>query len=511
MALDTYRKKRDFGRTPEPKGEAKTRGRRRGRTAGNGFVVQKHDARRLHYDFRLERDGVLVSWAVPKGPPTDPKVNHLAVHVEDHPLAYGSFEGTIPAGEYGAGTVSIWDAGSYEVEKWREGREVIVTLHGRPDGGLGGPARFALIHTGGGKNEQNWLIHRMALADGPPPARQPASPPPVAPKVAFAKDGFPPPVPPMMATLATETSLSDEDEWAFEMKWDGVRIIAYLVDGRVRLLSRGGRDDTVAYSELVAPLAALGCRQATLDGEIVVTDASGVPRFSLLQPRINLTNPAEIAAVARSHPVQLMLFDLLHLDGLSLVGRPYEERRRLLEELVGSQPGSRVQVPPAFEGDLAAALQASLGLGLEGVVAKRRGSLYQPGQRPQTWLKIKHRLTQAVVVGGWRPGKGNRAGGIGSLLLAIPGPDGLRYVGRAGSGFSSRGLAEAQRALAPLARPDTPLLDVPAEDARDAHWVEPVLVGEVHHTGTTDGGRLWHPVWRGWRPDLGPAEVRWES
>ena len=513
--LATYRSMRDPAKTPEPVPSARPSG---GSQESPTFVIQEHHARRLHYDFRLERNGVLVSWAVPKGPPTDPKVNHLAVQTEDHPLEYGSFEGTIPAGEYGGGEVTIWDAGSYELEKWREGREVIVTLHGRPDGGLGGPARFALIHTGrSGKDAQNWLIHRMALTSGHTvndPARSPAGPDggekPEPPAEGLGEDGFPRPVRPMLATLATASGLDDEQDWAFEMKWDGVRIIAYLADGRVRLLSRSGRDDTAAYFELTEPLAALACTQAVLDGEIVVTDPAGVPRFSLLQPRINLTRPSEIAAAAGRYPVQLMLFDLLALDGRSLIRQPYSERRRRLQELVPPQPGSRVQVPPVFDGDLAAALQTSLALELEGVVAKRRDSIYQPGQRAHTWLKIKHRRTQAVVVGGWRPGKGNRAGGIGSLLLAIPGPDGLRYAGRAGSGFTTRSLAEAGRRLAPLARSDSPLIDVPAEDARDAHWVEPVLVGEVHYSGVTDSGRLWHPVWRGWRPDLEPGEVEWE-
>jgi bifunctional non-homologous end joining protein LigD len=314
----------------------------------------------------------------------------------------------------------------------------------------------------------------------------------------------------MLATLATESSLDDEHEWAFEMKWDGVRIVAYLSDGRVKLLSRSGRDDTAAYFELAEPLAALGCTQAVLDGEIVVTDVAGVPRFSLLQPRINLSKPAEIAAAAARYPVQLMLFDLLQLDGRSLIRQPYEERRLALETLVPAQPGSRVQVPPVFEGDLAAALHTSLTLELEGVMAKRRGSIYQPGQRAHTWLKIKHRRTQSVVVGGWRPGKGNRAGGIGSLLLAIPGPEGMRYAGRVGTGFSTRSLAEAKRKLAPLARPDNPLLDVPREDAGDAYWVEPTLVGEVDYSDVSDSGRLRHPVWRGWRPDLAPTEVTWE-
>ncbi|MDQ7991245.1 MAG: non-homologous end-joining DNA ligase, partial [Propionicimonas sp.] len=503
--LTAYRSMRDATRTPEPVPAGAPAAGQDGRS----FVIQEHHARRLHYDFRLERDGVLVSWAVPKGPPTDPKANHLAVQTEDHPLEYGGFEGTIPAGEYGGGQVTIWDAGTYELEKWRDGREVIVTLRGRPGGGLGGPARFALIHTGGrGGDEKNWLMHRMALplpgvvAVGHPPGQDAA--PGLDPRT-----GFPAPIPPMLATPATPADLAGDD-WAFEMKWDGVRTVAYLADGAIRLLSRRGRDDTATYPELHDDLLALDCREAVLDGEIVVTDPSGVPRFELLQPRINLVSPADVAAAARRYPVQLMLFDLLALDGRSLLRQPYRERRRVLEELVVPRLGSRVQVPPVFQGDLAAALETSRALDLEGVVAKRSGSVYLPGRRAGTWLKLKHRRTQSVVIGGWRPGKGNRGGTVGSLLLGIPGPHGLRYVGRAGSGFSADSLAEAERLLAPLARPDCPLVDVPGADARDARWVEPALVGEVAYAEVTGPGRLRQPVWLGWRPDLDPSEVSWE-
>lgn len=492
--LAKYRSMRDPGKTPEPvPAEAPAA------SEGRSFVIQEHHARRLHYDFRLERDGVLVSWAVPKGPPTDPKQNHLAVPTEDHPLDYGSFEGTIPAGEYGGGTVTIWDAGTYDLEKWRDGKEVIVVLHGRPNGGLGGePAKFALIRTG-----ENWLIHRMVLK----PAK------PVVSTLRQAPDGpssaTDPEIEPMLATLASPSDLGTEDEWAFEMKWDGVRVIAHLDHGQVRLFSRKGRDETVRYPDLVPDLVALGLEQAVLDGEIVVLDDGGAPSFGLLQPRINLTRVADIAAVAAKAPAQLLLFDLLGLDGHSLLRRSYVERRELLEAI---QPptGSRVQIPPVFEGDLSAALDASLGLRLEGVVAKQRGSVYQPGRRARTWLKIKHRRTQAVVIGGWRPGQGNREGRIGALLMGIPDGDRLAYVGRVGSGFTDAGLAEAERRLAPLARPDAPLADVPAEDARDARWVEPSLVGEVFYGERTSTGRLRHPVWRGWRPDVSPSEVAWE-
>jgi bifunctional non-homologous end joining protein LigD len=314
----------------------------------------------------------------------------------------------------------------------------------------------------------------------------------------------------MLATLTAADRFGPEEGWAFEMKWDGVRIIAYLDHGEVKLLSRRGRDETSRYPDLLPDLAALECESAVLDGEIVVLDEGGAPNFGLLQPRINLTRTTDIAALARQTPAQLLLFDLLRLDGEPLMRRAYEERRALLE---GLQPpsGSRVQVPPVFEGDLDAAMDVSKSLRLEGVVAKRRGSVYQPGSRGGTWLKLKHRKTQSVVVGGWRPGKGNRDGTVGALLLGIPDGDAVRYVGRVGSGFNDAGLAEALGLLNQLARKTSPLAGVPAEDARDALWVEPELVGEVYYTEVTGPGRLRHPVWKGWRADQSPADVTWES
>ncbi len=532
--LSTYRSMRDPARTPEPVPEDAPDA-----SDGRSFVIQEHHARRLHYDVRLEHDGVLVSWAVPKGPPTDPRQNHLAVPTEDHPLEYGGFEGTIPKGEYGGGTVRIWDAGTYELEKWRDG-EVIATLRGRPDGGLGGtPAKFALIRTG-----KDWLMHRMkpdtpgvsTLRDagssptdssGEPGSTnrlvEPVETPAPAGSTGRTAHSTDRPLSPMLATLASPTALGDEDDWAFEMKWDGVRVIVGIDPGGVRLVSRRGRDETARYPDLIADLADLPVEEAVLDGEIVVLDPGGAPDFGLLQPRINLTRPADIAKAAQAAPAELMLFDLLSLNGQPLLAQPYEVRRELLESLgpstdtadpsrPGSSPGSRsrVHIPAVFDGDLAAALDTSLAFRLEGVVAKRRGSVYEPGRRASTWLKIKHRRAQAVVVGGWRPGRGNREGTVGALLLGIPGEAGLTYVGRVGSGFTDAGLAEAQRLLDPLASTTNPLQDVPRDDAKDAHWVEPRLVGEVYYAELTGPGRLRSPVWRGWRPDLEPADVTWE-
>ena len=527
--LSTYRSMRDARRTPEPVPADPPAPRPA--EAAPTFVVQEHHARALHYDFRLEHDGVLVSWAVPKAPPTDPKVNRLAVQTEDHPLEYGTFEGGIPRGEYGGGEVRIWDAGTYRLHKWRDGKEVIVTCTGRPDGGLGGVRKFALIHTGGpGRAAKNWLMHLMEtdpedLPGGAPdpvaaeptpepePEPEPDPEPPAdrrRPAPPVQDSGFPARVEPMLAQLTAEASFGPEEGWAFEMKWDGVRVLAYLADGRVELRSRRGRDDTAAYADVAQALTAVPARSAVLDGEVVVLDPEGRPSFGLLQARINLTRAADIQRLSATHPARLMLFDVLELDGQSLLDLPYDERRAVLEELVQPGPGSRLQVPPVFEGDLQAAMDTSRALGLEGVVAKRRSARYQPGGRGDAWRKIKHAKTQEVVVGGWRPGQGRRAGGIGSLLMGVPTADGLHYVGRVGSGLADRALDELQAALAPLARRDSPFSDVPREDARDASWVEPQLVAEVSYGELTGPGRMRHPVWRGLRPDKDPAAVTWE-
>jgi bifunctional non-homologous end joining protein LigD len=497
--LATYRSMRDPAKTPEPVPAEPPDGHR----DGFRFVIQEHHARRLHYDVRLEHDGVLASWAVPKAPPTDPRINHLAVRTEDHPMEYLTFHGTIPKGEYGAGAMRIWDTGMYRLHKWNEGKEVIVTLFGQPDGGLGGVRKFALIHTGTSDSqpEKNWLMHLM---ETDPEDRQGPS------TTSDQKVDFPEPVAPMLATLVDATHFGDENGWAFEMKWDGVRAIAYLAGRRVQLLSRKGRDDTGAYFEVARELAKISLQTAILDGEVVVMDTAGRPNFGLLQHRINLTKPADIERAAKAYPAQLMLFDILELNGQSLIKKSYQERRAILQDVVRPEPGSLIQVPPIFEGDLQAALATGRLLQLEGVVAKRRNSIYQPGRRTRTWLKIKLHRAQEVVIGGWRPGQGRRSGGVGSLLMGIPTEAGLHYVGRVGSGFNDRQLDEMHAKLEKLSRKTSPFIDVPREDARDAHWVKPSVVGEVSYGELTEPGRLRHPVWRGLRPDKSPHEVVWE-
>ncbi|CAN5632271.1 ATP-dependent DNA ligase [soil metagenome] len=498
--LAKYRSMRDAGLTPEPVPSEVAMP-----SSGQSFVIQEHHARRLHYDFRLEHDGVLVSWAIPKGVPTDPKQNHLAVQTEDHPLEYGSFEGSIPAGQYGAGEVAIWDKGTYELEKWRDGHEVIATLHGEKHGSH----RYALIQTGGRDgNENNWLIHLMKDTSEQPERRTKADSrrrvlgKPERERVTSKLPS------PMLATLGTESELDDVEQWAFEMKWDGIRAIAEIVDDRVRLVSRNGIDLTTTYPDLAdIPDAVAG--DAIIDGEIVALSKRGRPDFGLLQKRMNLTKPAEIAAAAVATPVHFMVFDILDRNGTSLVKREWRERREILEKTVTTR--ERVQVPPVFEGDVAAALATSRELGLEGVMGKKRDSTYLPGKRGRSWLKLKHHLTQEVVIGGWRPGSGNRAGRVGSLLMGIPDGDTLRFVGRVGTGFSDRDLDALTSKFRSLARATSPFAELASLDAKDAQFIRPTLVGEVEFAEWSPTGKLRQPSWRGWRPDKNAADVVVES
>lgn len=474
--LDVYRGKRSAARTPEPV-PTKTKQTQKA-TKSLSFVVQEHHARALHWDFRLERDGVLVSWAVPKGLPTDAKQNHLAVHTEDHPLEYATFEGTIPKGEYGGGEVTIWDHGTYECEKWTE-REVKVVLHGqRADG------RYVLINTG----DKNWLMHRTQDQPGRSDRRE-----------------MPELVRPMLATLGQLPPSVQDDRFGYETKWDGVRTIAYLDGGTVRLLSRNDLDVTRSYPELAAIGAAIGVA-AIVDGEVVAYDRHGKVSFGALQPRMHLQNAAQVRRLAQEMPVTYCVFDLLFLDGHDTMSLPYRERRELLEAL--DLNGPQWSTPPYRVGGGAEALAQARELGVEGIVAKRLTSRYEPGRRSKDWIKVKNTATQEVVVGGWRPGKGNRAGTIGSLLLGIGSPEGLRYAGQVGTGFTRAILADLQRRLEALARKTSPFVDqLPSAEARDAHWVSPKLVGEVEFTEWTRDGRLRHPSWRGLRPDKSPDEV----
>lgn len=329
----------------------------------------------------------------------------------------------------------------------------------------------------------------------------------------------------MLATPADANDLPSSQHWAYEMKWDGVRAVCYLAGGQTKILSRRGRDVTASYPEIAEALAELQVTDAVLDGEIVAPDENKRPSFALLQQRMNLEKSSDIAQARRSAPVQLVLFDVMHRDGRSLVKDRYRQRRAELETLTGGageeplvdQVG-RIQIPPVFDGDLPAALDASQTLGLEGVVAKKVDSVYQPGARGRTWVKIKNVCTQEVVVAGWLPGQGRRSEGVGSLVMAVPaaGPadgdatDGgpvLRYAGRVGTGFSDTELDRLHGQFAAVGIDYPEITDVPALDARHVHWIEPVWVGEVTYAEWTPDHRLRSPVWRGWRPDKSPGDI----
>lgn len=468
--LTTYRSMRDAGKTPEPVPHTKP-------AVGkdNTFVIQEHHARRLHYDFRLERGGVLVSWAVPKNLPETTSVNHLAVHTEDHPLEYGTFEGEIPKGEYGGGKVIVWDSGTYEAEKFRDpgvdgesvdGKkgEVIVTLRGTKISG-----RYALIQTGG----KNWLAHRM---------KEQAQPQ----AVDYA---------PMLATHGSVAKLKAA-QWAFEGKWDGYRLLVDADHGTLNLRTRSGRDVTSEYPQLKALAADLADHHVVLDGEVVALDEAGVPSFGEMQNR------------ARSTRVEFWAFDLLSLDGRSLLRAKYSDRRRLLEAFAD---GTDLIVPEQLPGDGAEALEYARTQRWEGVVAKKRDSTYQPGRRSTSWIKDKIWNTQEVVLGGWRQGEGGRSSGIGALMMGVPGEGGLNFAGRVGTGFTEKELSKLKGLLKPLEADESPFnTRLSGVDARGVTYLRPELVGEVRYSERTSDGRLRHPSWRGLRPDKTPDDVVWE-
>jgi bifunctional non-homologous end joining protein LigD len=464
-----YVRKRDFEGTPEP-----APGDIPEDTEGNSFVIHKHRATRLHYDVRLEREGALPSWAVPKGLPTAKGDKRMAVRTEDHPLEYGTFEGTIPEGHYGAGEVRIFDDGWYEPLEWTD-TKVSFRLHGRRYPGH----EFHFV-----KTRTDWLGFLASAQSRPLIAS-------------------PPRFQPMLAEGGHEAF--DDPAWWFEPKLDGIRCLADLSTGETVLRTRTGRDVTAQYPELHMIHELVDQVNAVIDGEIVAFDADGRNSFETLQQRMNLAKPREIERAKKSIPVSLAAFDLLWLDGHDTTGLKLEERRELLE-LIAEQD-ERLQVVTHTEGEGVAFKVVAETLGLEGVMAKRLGSTYLPGKRTDAWRKIKLRNTQDCVVVGWTPGQGGRSGTFGALLVAALDGGIWRWVGQVGSGFTEQTLDRLREALEPLVR-DTPPIDDPELAAvKGATFVEPELVCEVEYLEITKGtGKMRAPSFKGLRPDKTPDE-----
>jgi bifunctional non-homologous end joining protein LigD len=464
--LGSYKAKRDFGRTPEPKGQ------RRAKTDEARFVVQQHDATRLHWDLRLEREGTLASWALPRGVPVHPDENRLAVRTEDHPLEYLEFHGEIPKGEYGAGSMTIWDRGIYEAEKFRDD-EVIATFHGERLSG-----RYALFRT----RETDWMIHRMDPPEDP------------------SYEPFPDRLKPMLARSGKLPPR--EEQFGFEVKWDGIRTIASIDHGHIDLRGRNGTDFTPRYPEVRALARELGARRIVLDGEIVAFDEEGRPSFERLQARMHLASDSAVRRRMRDIPATYVIFDLLYLDGHATISLSYEERRELLERL--ELQGDAWRTPAYHRGEGRALLDATRELGIEGVLAKKLDCPYQPGARASHWVKVKNVRSQDVVIGGWTPGEGGRGSTLGSLAVGVMEDGKLVYAGKVGTGFTESTLALVKRELDPLARDTSPFEG--RRPPKGTRFVEPRLVASVEFREWTKSGTLRAPSFKGLRPDVTPQE-----
>ena len=525
-ALERYAAKRSFTRTPEP--PAKAAAQRRGPLL---FVVQKHAARQLHYDFRLELDGVLKSWAVPKGPSLDPDDKRMAVEVEDHPFDYASFEGVIPEKQYGAGNVIVWDCGPYSpdeggrysfIDRAEAERRMRAELaKGKVSFLLRGEklkGSFTLVKTRSGNQ---WLLikHRDRFAQPNDVLAQPASvlsglnldqltaesTPPRLDAGLLAPAGPVEAMPRELAPMLAETAESPaaDPQWRYEPKLDGYRVIAYVRGTDVELKSRRGLDLTSFFPELTEELAAQAAEQMVLDGEIVALDTAGRPSFNALQNRAQLKTPAEIAAARRDSPVVLVCFDLLHFAGLNLRGAPYLARRRYLTQCLLTS--THLQLVHCSDNG-PELYRVAVGHGFEGMVAKRIDSTYQPGKRSGAWLKIKAAQSAEFVIGGFTRGKGARDP-LGALLLGYFEGKALRYAGHVGSGLDEEVIARLLERTATLKRKDSPFAEeVPLH--RPTTWLSPKLVAEVSFSEWTPAGALRAPVFVRLRDDIEPAGVQ---
>jgi len=525
MALERYSDKRAFDRTPEPRpGKVEARP-----ADALRFCVQRHHATHLHYDFRLEVGGALKSWAVPKGPTLDPIHKRLAMMVEDHPLEYGSFEGVIPKGNYGAGSVMLWDRGTYQLLGQLSAEEQLARgdfkfhLSGEKLRG-----DFALVRTKRGKGNE-WLLlkkkdtfakagwdtedHARSVASGrtqeeiaqgvsaeenDPPAAAPAK---SLAKIAGARKApMPESVAPMLAQIGKGEPPSG-DEWLYEIKWDGVRALCYIDHGQLRMVSRNGNRMDRQYPELSILPHQINAKQAILDGEIAALDSQGVPSFEKLQQRIMVADAAAIALLTRHHPVVLFLFDLLYVDGYDLRGVPLAERKRLLKELL--KPNDVIRYSEHFRGAGADLLAAAKQQGIEGVIGKRASSVYE-ARRSGDWAKYKVFNSDSFVLCGFTKGERDL---FGALVLGIYDHGRLTWAGNVGTGFDRKTMQAIHEGLAPLATAKCPLEpDKNLPKPGTVTWTRPELVCEVRFVNWTDDGRLRAPVFAGLRPDVDPAE-----
>ncbi len=478
-----YAAKRSFDVTPEPPPEVAGNVDPGTAPPAGSWLIHQHYATRLHFDLRLAMYNgptkVLVSWAVPKNLPRDKATKSLAIHVEDHPFEYGSFTGTIPSGNYGAGEVRIFDAGTYELLEQAPGK-LTFRLEGKRL-----HATYHLVRTKPEAGKEQWLA---MLRESHAPAPDPLPPPQ-----------------PMLATLTAEAF--DDERWAFEPKMDGVRAIAACSTATL-LLSRNALDITVAYPELHKTHERLVALDAMLDGEIVAMEG-GKPSFERLQSRMHVRNEREIERLSRAIPVSYVVFDLLYLDGRSLIAEPFERRRQLLEETVVAS--GTVQLSTSVVGQGKALYEAAAAHGLEGIVAKRLASPYELGRRSQSWLKIKTKADADLVIGGWSPGQGARSGHFGALLMGAYDEDGgLQFVGSVGTGFTDKKLAELQSALERITVPEPPFNPASVAELRKhapgATWVRPDLVAIVEFRELTSALKLRAPAFKGLRDDKTPGE-----